>query len=61
MSSFTTSRRQLLRWVGATGTVGLAGCAAGDDGSELVTTLGADVSTHDPTGRLAASTTVRIE
>jgi peptide/nickel transport system substrate-binding protein len=49
MLPFTTSRRRLLRWVGATGAVGLAGCAGGDDGSELVATLGADVSTYDPT------------
>jgi len=49
MPPFTTSRRRLLRWVGATGAVGLAGCAGGDDGSELVATLGADVSTYDPT------------
>ncbi|AXG09204.1 ABC transporter substrate-binding protein [Haloplanus rubicundus] len=49
MPPVTTSRRQLLRWVGATGAVGLAGCAGGDDGSELVATLGADVSTYDPT------------
>jgi peptide/nickel transport system substrate-binding protein len=49
MPPFTTSRRQLLRWVGATGAVGLAGCAGGDDGAELVATLGADVSTYDPT------------
>ncbi|AZH24396.1 ABC transporter substrate-binding protein [Haloplanus aerogenes] len=50
MPPFTTSRRRLLRWVGAAGAAGLAGCAGGSgDGSELVATLGADVSTYDPT------------
>ena len=50
MPPFTTSRRRLLRWVGAASVAGVAGCAGGsDDGSELVATLGADVSTYDPT------------
>jgi len=50
MPPFTTSRRRLLRWAGATSAVGLAGCAGGSgDGSELVATLGADVSAYDPT------------
>ena len=56
MPPFTTSRRRLLRWVGAASAAGLAGCAGGSDGgSELVATLGADVSTYDPT--LANDTT----
>lgn len=50
MPPFTTSRRRLLRWVGAAGAAGLAGCAGGSsDGTELVATLAADVSTYDPT------------
>jgi peptide/nickel transport system substrate-binding protein len=50
MPPFTTSRRRLLRWVGTASAAGLAGCAGGSsDGTELVATLGADVSTYDPT------------
>ncbi len=50
MAPFTTSRRRLLRLVGAAGAAGLADCAGGSDGSsELVATLGADASTDDPT------------
>jgi len=57
MPPVTTSRRRLLRWVGAASVAGLAGCTGGDDDSELVATLGADVSTYDPT--LANDTTSR--
>jgi len=50
MPPFTTSRRRLLRWVGAASITGIAGCAGGSGGgSELVATLGADVSAYDPT------------
>jgi len=50
MPPITTSRRRLLRWVSAASVAGLAGCAGGSDGgSELVATLGADVSNYDPT------------
>jgi peptide/nickel transport system substrate-binding protein len=54
-----TSRRGLLRWLGATGVAGVAGCAGGSgrDGSELVATLAADVKNYDPT--LANDTTSR--
>jgi len=60
MSPGTTSRRRLLRLVGAAGAAGIAGCAGGSGGSggpELVATLGADVKTYDPT--LANDTTSR--
>jgi len=58
MTAVTTSRRELLRWVGAASATGIAGCAGGsDDGTELVATLAADVSTYDPT--LANDTTSR--
>jgi peptide/nickel transport system substrate-binding protein len=57
MSRAPTSRRRLLRLVGAAGVAGaasLAGCAggsgdAGGGGGELVATLGADVKNYDPT------------
>ncbi|WP_251341543.1 ABC transporter substrate-binding protein [Haloplanus halophilus] len=52
MPPVTTSRRRLLRLVGAAGAAGVAGCAggAGDSGgSELVATLAADVKNYDPT------------
>ena len=58
MPPFTTSRRRLLRWVGAASAAGVAGCSGGTgDGTELVATLGADVSNYDPT--LANDTTSR--
>jgi peptide/nickel transport system substrate-binding protein len=60
MLPVTTSRRRLLRLVGATGVAGVAGCTGGSDGtngSELVATLGADVKSYDPT--LANDTTSR--
>ncbi|MEF8856377.1 MAG: ABC transporter substrate-binding protein, partial [Haloplanus sp.] len=58
MPPVTTSRRRLLRWVSAASAAGFAGCSGGsDDGSELVATLGADVSNYDPT--LANDTTSR--
>ncbi|GAB6860422.1 ABC transporter substrate-binding protein [Haloplanus litoreus] len=56
----TTSRRRLLRWVGATGAASVAGCtgdSGGDGGTELVATLAADVKNYDPT--LANDTTSR--
>jgi len=60
MPPATTSRRRLLRWVGATGAAGVAGCtgdSGGDGGTELVATLAADVKNYDPT--LANDTTSR--
>ncbi|MFB6195881.1 MAG: ABC transporter substrate-binding protein [Haloplanus sp.] len=50
MPPVTTSRRRLLRWVGAAGVAGAAGCSGtGDGGAELVATLAADVKNYDPT------------
>jgi peptide/nickel transport system substrate-binding protein len=54
MPPVPTSRRQLLRWLGAAGATGVAGCAGGSgsgdgDGTELVATLAADVKNYDPT------------
>ncbi|MFB6103023.1 MAG: ABC transporter substrate-binding protein [Haloplanus sp.] len=52
MPPVTSSRRQLLRWVGAASAVGIAGCSGGSgasDGAELVATLAADVKNYDPT------------
>ncbi|WP_251329252.1 ABC transporter substrate-binding protein [Haloplanus pelagicus] len=51
MPPATTSRRRLLRWVGATAAAGVAGCtgdSGGSNGAELVATLAADVKNYDP-------------